>query len=189
MLDGTASVTYKKTVMPRAATIVFPKSGPRETPSQGGRRHLRLLPSESQSPDRSDDKESPRLVGRSDRPLRVLIVDDDPGVAHVLEDMITEAGGESVGIITSALAAVGAAAVIAPDVVLMDVRLPGAMDGIEAAGIIRARRSAAIVIITGAAADPEIKSRLHTLEGVEFIFKPVLENELCAAILRAHAAR
>jgi CheY-like chemotaxis protein len=188
VLDGTASVTYKKTVMPRTATIVFPKSGPRETPSHGGRRHLRLLPSESQSPDRTDE-ESPRLVGRSDRPLRVLIVDDDPGVAHVLEDMITEAGGESVGIITSALAAVGAAAVIAPDVVLMDVRLPGAMDGIEAAGIIRARRSAAIVIIPGAAADPEIKSRLHTLEGIEFIFKPVLENELCAAILRAHAAR
>jgi CheY-like chemotaxis protein len=174
--------------MPRAA-IVLPKSGPSGAPSNGGRRHLRLLPSEAQSSDRTDGEESRRLIGRSDRPLRVLIVDDDPGVAHVLEDMITEAGGESVGIITSALAAVGAAAVIAPDVVLMDVRLPGAMDGIEAAGIIRARRSAAVVIITGAAADPEIKSRLRTLEGVEFIIKPVLESELCAAILRAYTAR
>ena len=189
MLDGTPRVTYKGTPMPRVATIAYPKSGPRGTPNHSGHRHLRLLPNEQRRPPRVEDGESPRLLGRSDRPLRVLIVDDDPGVAHVLEDMITEAGGESVGIITSALAAVGAAAVIAPDVVLMDVRLPGAMDGIEAAGIIRARRSAAIVIITGAAADPEIRSRLRSLDGVELVVKPVLENELCAAILRAHAAR
>jgi CheY-like chemotaxis protein len=130
-----------------------------------------------------------REAGRSGRPVRVLIVDDDPAVATVLEDMIVEAGGESVGIITSALAAIGAAAVIAPDVVLMDVRLPGAMDGIEATGVIRARGSAAVVIVTGATADPEIRARLKTLDGVEVVFKPVLENELCAAILRAFVER
>ena len=63
------------------------------------------------------------------------------------------------------------------------------MDGIEAAGIIRARRSAVVVIITGAAADPEIRSRLRTLEGIELVVKPVLENELCDAILRAYGTR
>jgi CheY-like chemotaxis protein len=191
MLDGTASLTYKRAPMPRAATTAYLSSGPRSAPVsvEPGHPRLRLLPKEPRSAKGSDDAAPPRLIGRSDRPLRVLIVDDDPGVALVLEDMITEAGGESVGIISSALAAIGAAAVIAPDVVLMDVRLPGAMDGIEAAGIIRARRSAAIVIITGAAADPEIRSRLRSLEGVELVVKPVLENELCAAILRAYAAR
>ncbi|HEX2116865.1 MAG TPA: response regulator [Alphaproteobacteria bacterium] len=125
----------------------------------------------------------------SKRPLRILIVDDDPAVAATLEEMVTEAGGESVGIITSALAAIGAAAVISPDVVLMDVRLPGAMDGIEAAGIIRARGSAAVVIITGAVSDSEIHARLRAQDGFEVVFKPVLESELVEAIRRACSAR
>lgn len=179
--------------MPRVATIAIPDPGSRRAPVgvAPAHPHLRLLPKESSrhSPGHADEADPERLLERSDRPLRVLIVDDDPGVAHVLEDMITSAGGESVGIITSALAAIGAAAVIAPDVVLMDVRLPGAMDGIEAAGVIRARRSAAVVIITGAAADPEIRARLHSLEGIEIIVKPVRESELCAAILRASTTR
>jgi CheY-like chemotaxis protein len=129
--------------------------------------------------------EAPRLHTTSGQPLRVLIVDDDPAVATVLQDMVTEAGGQSVGVITSALAAIGATAVISPDVVLMDVRLPGSMDGVEATEVIRARRSAAVVIITGAGADPNIRARLTALEGVEVVFKPVLHDELCAAILRA----
>jgi CheY-like chemotaxis protein len=186
------SLAYKSAVMPRPATILLPDPGLRRDVAGVETDHprLRLLPRASQSPPGgTDDAQPVRLIDKSDRPLRVLIVDDDPAVAVVLEDMVTEAGGESVGIITSALAAIGAAAVISPDVVLMDVRLPGAMDGIEAAGIIRARRAAAVVIITGAAADPEIRARLRSLEGVELVVKPVLENELCAAILRAYAAR
>jgi CheY-like chemotaxis protein len=127
-----------------------------------------------------------RLTDGTGRPLRILVVEDDPAVATVLQDMIVEAGGESIGIITSALAAIGAAAVIAPDVVLMDVRLPGSMDGVEATEVIRARGSAAVVIITGAGSDPEIRARLAALDGVEIIFKPVLNSELCGAILRAH---
>lgn len=152
--------------------------------------HIHLLPGASDRLPGPPESAAPlRKAGQPGRPVRVLIVDDDPAVATVLEDMIIEAGGESVGIITSALAAIGAAAVIAPDVVLMDVRLPGAMDGIEATGIIRARRSAAVVIVTGATADPEIRARLKTLDGVEVVLKPVLENELCEAILRAFAER
>lgn len=132
--------------------------------------------------------QSRRLSAASGRPLRILIVDDEPAVAAVLQDMVTDAGGQSVGIITSALAAIGAAAVISPDVVLMDVRLQGSMDGVEATEVIRARRSAAVVIITGAGADPDVRSRLNALEGVEIVFKPVAENDLSGAILRAYKA-
>ena len=127
-----------------------------------------------------------RLTDESGRPLRILVVEDDPAVAALLEDMIGDAGGQFVGLITSALAAIGAAAVVAPDIVLMDVRLQGSMDGVEATEVIRARRSAAVVVITGAGADPEIRMRLANLDGVEIVHKPVLENELCRAILRAH---
>ena len=189
MLDGPGLVTYKSP-MPRSAIAGLPKRPTRGIAVEPGIRHIRMLPDAPRGPaGATGSPHDPRLVGDANRPLRVLIVDDDPAVASVLEDMVVEAGGESVGIITSALAAIGAAAVISPDVVLMDVRLPGAMDGIEAAGIIRARGSAAVVVITGAAADPDIRARLKTLDGIEIVFKPVLESELQGAILRAHAAR
>jgi two-component system, response regulator PdtaR len=136
-------------------------------------------------PPNGNDAQDVRLTDEAGKPLRILVVEDDPAVAAVLQDMVTGAGGQSVGIITSALAAIGAAAVIAPDVVLMDVRLPGSMDGVEATEVIRARRSAAVVIITGAGGDPDIRARLAALDGVEIVFKPVFENELCRAILRA----
>jgi CheY-like chemotaxis protein len=189
MLDATGPVTYKGP-MPRSTIVALPTRATRGIGVEPGIRHIRMLPGAPRQPaGAAGDPQNSRLLGDAHRPLRVLIVDDDPAVATVLEDMVLEAGGESVGIITSALAAIGAAAVISPDVVLMDVRLPGAMDGIEAAGIIRARGSAAVVVITGAAADPDIRSRLKALDGIEVVFKPVLENELRAAILRAHAAR
>ena len=129
------------------------------------------------------------MTDESGKPLRILIVEDDPAVATLLQDMVEDAGAQSVGTITSALAAIGAAAVIAPDIVLMDVRLHGAMDGVEATEVIRARRSAAVVIITGAGADPEIGKRLAALNGVETVYKPVIEGDLCAAILRARKPR
>ena len=137
----------------------------------------------------SNDTHDLRLTDGSGKPLRILVVEDDPAVAAVLQDIVEEAGGQSVGLITSALAAIGAAAVIAPDVVLMDVRLHGAMDGVEATEVIRARRSAAVVIITGAGADPEIGARLAALDGVEIVYKPVIERALCGAILRARKPR
>jgi CheY-like chemotaxis protein len=153
-------------------------------------RHIRVLPDAPRQPAaRAKDSHNSRLVSDSNRPLRVLVVDDEPAVAALLEEMVIDAGGESVGIIASALAAIGAAAVIAPDVVLMDVRLPGAMDGIEAAGIIRARGSAGVVVITGAVGDLEIQSRLDALDDIEIVFKPVPERELRDAILRAHKTR
>lgn len=176
--------------MPRSAAIAILKTAFASVSTETGEPQSRLQPGAPEQPsDGADNGQPLRRMGASNRPVRVLIVDDDPAVATVLEDMILEAGGESVGIITSALAAIGAAAVISPDVVLMDVRLPGAMDGIEAAGIIRARGSAAVVIVTGAIADTEIRARLKSLEGIEVVFKPVLENELCSAIVRAASGR
>jgi CheY-like chemotaxis protein len=191
VLDGIARVTYNSATMSRSLAAAMPgepQGGALETGI--ARRRLRLLPNGPQrSGEANSDPQTKRLMTASKRPLRILIVDDDPAVAATLEEMITEAGGESVGIITSALAAIGAAAVISPDVVLMDVRLPGAMDGIEAAGIIRARGSAAVVIITGAVSDPEIHARLRSQDGFEVVFKPVLEDELFEAIRRAYSAR
>jgi CheY-like chemotaxis protein len=192
VLDEVALVFYNTAVMSRSATATLSGEVPSGAIELGtSRLRLRMLPGGSQRPpgDTASNPQTARLISTSGRPLRILIVDDDPAVSATLEEMITEAGAESVGVITSALAAIGAAAVISPDVVLMDVRLPGAMDGVEAASVIRARGSAAVVIITGAVSDPEVHARLRTHDGFEVVFKPVLQDELIEAIRRAYVAR
>jgi len=132
------------------------------------------------------DPSGPRPCDASGRPLRILIAEDEPLVAETLRDMIAAAGGENVGVISTALATIGAAGVAYPDVVLMDIRLSGDMDGIDAAGIIRAHRATPVVFITGAALDADMRTRLAALGDVELVFKPIEPGELCMAILRAY---
>jgi CheY-like chemotaxis protein len=120
--------------------------------------------------------------------LRILIAEDEPLVAQTLQDMITAAGGENVGVISTALATVGAAGVIHPDAVIMDIHLSGEMDGVDAAGIIRSRRRTPVVFITGTEPDAEMQARLVAHGNVELVFKPIDADELCTAILRAYKA-
>jgi DNA-binding NarL/FixJ family response regulator len=71
----------------------------------------------------------------TDGPVRVLIADDNAvlrmGLGHLLGD---EPGIEVVGEATSGEHAVELAAELRPDVVLLDVRMPGSYDGVVAAG-------------------------------------------------------
>jgi len=131
---------------------------------------------------------SPRLCDESGRPLRILIAEGEPLVAQILQDMVTAAGGENVGVISTALATVGAAGVIHPDAVIMDIRLSGEMDGVDAAGIIRSRRRTPVVFITGTEPDAEMRTRLAALGVFDLVFKPIDAAELCTAIFRAYKA-
>jgi DNA-binding NarL/FixJ family response regulator len=83
----------------------------------------------------------------SSTPVRVLIVDDQAlvrmGFRMVLD---AEPGIEVVGEAADGRAAVERAGELAPDIVLMDVRMPG-MDGIEATAEIVARHPATRVIV------------------------------------------
>lgn len=125
------------------------------------------------------------LRDRAGQPLRILVVDDDAAVAAVLQGIVREAGGHVVGTVASGLAAVGAAAVIEPDVVVMDIRLPD-MDGIDAAGVIRARRATPVVFATGADVRAEIEARLQSLDRIEVVMKPVDRAALRAAVRRVY---
>jgi CheY-like chemotaxis protein len=81
------------------------------------------------------------------RALRILIVEDEMFVAMDAEAILTEAGHQVVGIAPSADDAVSSAAHLGPDVVLMDVRLQGQRDGIEAAAEIRSRFGLPVIFV------------------------------------------
>ncbi len=68
-----------------------------------------------------------------------------------------------------------------PDLILMDVQLAGAMDGIEAAGLIWRRHRIPIVYLTGNS-DDETVARAATPGAYGFLHKPVQERELSSAM-------
>jgi DNA-binding NarL/FixJ family response regulator len=86
------------------------------------RQHLRLAPDQGAS------------SGTAIRPnYSILIVEDDYLVASDLGAALTDAAFEVVGIAASADAALALASSTSPSVVLMDIRLAGKRDGIDAA--------------------------------------------------------
>jgi CheY-like chemotaxis protein len=134
----------------------------------------------------SREEDSRKLIKPSGEPLRVMIVEDEAMVATMLTDIVEELGGHVVATITSGLASVGAASGARPDVIVMDVGLPG-MDGIDAAAIILARQSMPLIFISGRDIGAEATQRLGGLDGIEILVKPIMQSALCEAIHRAHS--
>src|SRR5262249_2941641 len=77
--------------------------------------------------------------GVAARSLRVLIVEDEFFISLHTKELVEELGHVVVGIAVSADQAIHVAEQERPDVVLMDIRLVGSRDGIEAADEIRKR--------------------------------------------------
>jgi CheY-like chemotaxis protein len=141
-------------------------------------RFLRLVES---SPD-----ERGKLVSASGEPLRVMVVEDDGMVSAVFRDIVEGFGGEVVATVTSGLASVGAADGTRPDIIIMDIGLPG-MDGIDAAGIIRSRYSIPIVFVSGLDVGDELARRLGESGGIELLLKPIDPESLLQALLKAYS--
>jgi CheY-like chemotaxis protein len=115
--------------------------------------------------------------------LRVLIVEDEFFIALDAETQVTDLGHRVVGIAVSADQAIELAGREAPDVVLMDIRLSGARDGIEAASEIRARYGVESIFVT-ANTDPATLARARSINPIG-----ILEKPLTAWRLRAELAR
>ena len=105
--------------------------------------------------------------------LKVLVVDDNPGSAEALARLL-EAAGHAVRLAYDGTAAVAATAVAAPDVLLLDIGLPG-VDGWEVARRVRAAPggpSCFIVAVT--AHDTDNDRRRSRQAGVDLhLAKPV----------------
>ena len=116
---------------------------------------------------------------------RVLLVDDQDLVRHGLR-MILELGGvEVVGEAADGARAVTANAQLKPDVVLMDVRMPG-MDGVEATRRITATSDARVIALTTFDVDQHVVDMLRA-GAVGFLLKDVTADGLLDAVRRAAA--
>ena len=112
---------------------------------------------------------------------RVLVVDDDATLAMEFEEFLPTLGYEVVGVADCAKDAVEQAREHRPDLILMDIRLPGKMDGIHAAGIIKSELGIDIFFISGHA-DEELLERAKVVEPLGYIHKPFSEEQIAAAL-------
>jgi response regulator NasT len=81
------------------------------------------------------------------RPMRVLIAEDEALIRMDLREMLAEEGHAVVGEARDGAEAIALARELVPDVVFMDVKMPGT-DGLEAARVIGAERIAPVVMVT-----------------------------------------
>jgi PAS domain S-box-containing protein len=120
----------------------------------------------------------------------ILVVEDERIVARDIERSLVTLGYRVAGKATRGEEAVAMASELHPDLVLMDIRLAGHMDGIAAAAAIRAERETPVVYLT-AYSDASTLERAKDTEPFGFLVKPFRETELRAAIevaLRRHRA-
>ncbi len=112
---------------------------------------------------------------------RIMLVDDDYTMKLELEAMLTSMGYDVVGQADSGDQAIEMARDLKPDVILMDIVMPGHMDGISAAEKIRLELDVAIVFLTGYG-DPEYVERARQVEPFGYVMKPFTEEEIRASV-------
>jgi len=115
--------------------------------------------------------------------LKVLIVDDEPPARERLRGLLTEIGDvDVIGEAANGAEALSCVHDLAPDVLLLDVRMPG-MDGLEAARHLNVLEEPPAVIFTTAYDQYAVEA--FEAHAVGYLLKPVRKEQLAAALTRA----
>ncbi len=113
---------------------------------------------------------------------RILIVDDEPAIRALYEEEFGDEGYE-VKVAASGEEALAVLDSFAPDVVTLDIKMPGGMDGIEALRRIKAQRPALPVILC--TAYPHYKASFGTWASDAYVVKSADLRELKATVQQA----
>jgi two-component system KDP operon response regulator KdpE len=111
---------------------------------------------------------------------RILVVDDEPKLVHLVREVLTAAGFETLAA-NSGESAIEAAAIEQPDLILLDIILNGSSDGYEVARRIREFSDVPIIMLTARVRESDL---LHGFEvgADDYITKPFSSKELLARI-------
>lgn len=112
--------------------------------------------------------------------MRVLIAEDDPVIALGLERTVAGLGHEVVGRADNGEKAVAEASRSRPDVVVLDLMMPG-LSGLEAARRMTAERSIPIVAVT-AYDNPELVEEAAGCGVAAYLVKPVTPRQVGSAL-------
>lgn len=112
---------------------------------------------------------------------QILVVEDEAIVATDIADTLHVLGYAVPAVASSGEAAIEVAAATRPDLVLMDIRLKGSIDGVKAAHAISHRLGIPVVYLT-AHADERTLRRAKATQPYGYILKPFDERDLHVAI-------
>jgi two-component system cell cycle sensor histidine kinase/response regulator CckA len=112
---------------------------------------------------------------------RILIADDEWPTRLEIEEMLTGLGYEVVGQAESGREAVDMARDLKPDLILMDVVMPGEINGIQAGQEIKAALDIPIIFISGYG-DPESIEAAKQVEPFGYVMKPFDGKEMRAFV-------
>lgn len=113
--------------------------------------------------------------------IKVLIVEDDIIIASDIAATLTKEDYEPIDIIESGDEVINAVQQLEPDIVLMDIRLDGKMDGIEAARLIHKQLPRPVIFLT-ANTDEATFNRAKSAHPYAFLKKPFDRTDLKYAI-------
>ncbi len=112
---------------------------------------------------------------------KILIVEDEKVIALDIQRRLERYDYIVVGMAGEGAEAIALVEESRPDLVLMDIELPGAMNGIEAAKRIRAAHGTPVIFLT-AYSEPSLIEQAKSAEPFGYILKPFKERELLTTI-------
>jgi AmiR/NasT family two-component response regulator len=113
--------------------------------------------------------------------LRVLIADDEPIIRMDLKQMLESLGHRVVAEAADGALVLQHAQELKPDIAILDIKMPGEIDGIEAARSLLAGRIAPTVLLTAHSA-PDLIARAKDAGVFAYLVKPFKEADLDPAM-------
>ncbi len=114
--------------------------------------------------------------------MRVLIVDDEPIIRMDLKEILEEKGCIIIGEASDGETAVHLSRSMKPDVVLMDIKMPGKMDGLQAAKRITEEEICPTVLLTAYNQQELVKEAASTVGIFAYLVKPIKEEDVLPAL-------
>ena len=108
---------------------------------------------------------------------RIVVVEDESIIALDIQSRLKKLGYEVPAIASSGEQALRTIAEIRPDLVLMDIKLRGQMDGVSTTEKIRSRFDIPVIYLT-AYADARTLERAKVTKPFSYLLKPLEEKEL-----------
>ena len=112
---------------------------------------------------------------------KILIVEDEPAIAHDIAAILTGNGYQVCGIAHSSTKAMDYLVTKSPDIALLDISIKGDKDGVDIAHIIKKKHNIPFVFLTSFA-DKDTIERVKETAPYGYIVKPFKERDLAPAI-------
>ncbi len=119
---------------------------------------------------------------KEQRKLNILIVEDEPELGSLYQEVFGMLGHEVVGIETTSRGAIDAVLRTKPDMVIMDVNLKGKGTGIDVAEFISGHDASIAICITSGYDEQTYEEELKRVGRYRFLMKPITFDRLDAVV-------